>query len=109
MPLLRNAKKALRQSKRKAERNQMVKSKMKTMLDKAKKAASQDTVSGAFSAVDKAVKKHLIHRNKAARIKSQLSKLMSGGAVAKQVVPKSKASKAKTKAKAKSKAKKVSK
>lgn len=103
MPLLRNAKKALRVSKRKADRNQIVRSKMKTMLDKAKKAASQESVASAFSAVDKAVKKHLIHRNKAARIKSQLSKLMNPEAVAAKPVVKAAV---KSKAKAKSKAKK---
>lgn len=76
MPLLKNAKKALRVSKKKAVRNQSVRSRMKTMLDAAKKSTTTETVSKAFSAVDKAVKKNLIHQNKAARVKSQLSKLL---------------------------------
>ena len=74
MPLLRNAKKALRQSKKKAVINQRVRSRMKTAMDKAKTALTKDNVSNVFSAVDKAVKKHLLHKNKAARLKSQLSK-----------------------------------
>lgn len=76
MPILKNAKKALRVSKKKTELNQVVKSRMKTMLDKAKKTPTMDTVSGAFSAVDRSVKKNLMHKNKAARLKSQLSKLL---------------------------------
>jgi small subunit ribosomal protein S20 len=101
MPLLRNAKKALRVSKRKAERNQVVRSKMKTMLDKAKKAISTESLSEAFSAVDRAAKKHLIHPNKAAHLKSQLSKRLAGGEAPK-VQPKASKSKAKAKAKKKS-------
>jgi small subunit ribosomal protein S20 len=104
MPLLPNAKKALRQSKRKAERNQIVKSKMKTMLDKAKKEASVANLSGAFSAIDKAVKKHLLHQNKAARIKSQLSKLLS--TVGKEAAPVAKPAKKAVKKTAAKKSKK---
>lgn len=76
MPILKNAKKALRVSKKKAELNQTYRSKMKTMLDAAKKSATVETLSRAFSAVDRAAKKNLIHKNKAAHLKSQLSKLV---------------------------------
>jgi small subunit ribosomal protein S20 len=107
MPLLKNAKKALRASKRKAERNRVVKSRMKTMMDKAKKAVSLETVSHAFSAIDRAARKHMIHPNKAARLKSQLSKRLAGVAEPKPAAPKAKAKAgAKNKAKAKAKAKK---
>ena len=75
MPILRNAKKALRVSHRKALQNKVVKSKVKTMVDKAKKLASPETLSTAFSAIDKAVKHNIFHANKAARMKSQLSRL----------------------------------
>ena len=75
MPLLRNAKKALRVSKRKTEINQTTKSRMKTMLDAVKAKPSNDTISNAYSAIDRAVKKHLLHKNKAARLKSQVSRL----------------------------------
>lgn len=106
MPILKNAKKALRVSKRKAERNRVVKSKMKTMMDKAKKAISTDTLSGAFSAIDRAARKHMLHPNKAARLKSQLSKRLAGGTEVKASAPKAKA---KAKSKVKAKAKKASK
>jgi ribosomal protein S20 len=74
MPILANAKKALRVSKRKAAVNQPVRSRLKTAVDGAKKKATPESLSSAFSAVDKAVKRNIIHRKKAARIKSNLAK-----------------------------------
>lgn len=76
MPILKNAKKALRVSTRKTAVNKVTKSKMKSALDAARKGATADTLKSAFSSVDRAVKNNLIHRNKAARLKSQLSKLV---------------------------------
>lgn len=76
MPILKNAKKALRSSLRKTVMNQRVKSRLKTAVDKAKSTPSGDTVSQAYSAVDKALKRHIVHRNKAARLKAQISRLL---------------------------------
>lgn len=77
MPILKNAKKALRSSKRKAGVNARVKSRMKTAIDTVKANASAETVSQAFSRIDRAVKYNLLHKNKAGRLKSQLSKLIA--------------------------------
>ena len=77
MPLLKNAKKALRSSKTTALVNSRVKSRMKTAMDTVKASATQETVSEAYSRIDRAVKQNLIHKNKAARLKSQVSKLVS--------------------------------
>jgi len=76
MPILKNAKKALRVSQRKALVNRRVKSRTKTAIDKMKKEPSAANLAGVFSAIDKAVKQHLFHQNKAARLKSQMSKLV---------------------------------
>ena len=76
MPILANAKKALRVSKRKAAVNQPVRSRAKTMVDAAKKSPSVTTLASAFSAIDRAVKRNLFHKKKAARLKSQLSRLV---------------------------------
>jgi len=73
MPILKNAKKALRSSKRKAVFNQQVRSKMRTMVTKMRKSPDQDLLSESYSAIDKAVKRNLIHKNKAARLKSQMN------------------------------------
>lgn len=75
MPLLKNAKKALRSQAAKAEINSRVKSRVKTALDAAKAKPSTQTMATAFSALDKALKRNLFHANKVARLKSQLSRL----------------------------------
>lgn len=76
MPILQNAKKALRSSQKKAVYNQKVKSKVKNMIDKMKKEPSVEALNNVFSAIDKAVKRNIFHKNKAARLKSQMSKLL---------------------------------
>lgn len=77
MPILKNAKKALRSSKRKAVVNSRVRSRMRTAMDAVKTKTSPESVSEAFSRIDRAVKHNLLHKNKAGRLKSQLSKLVS--------------------------------
>lgn len=78
MPILKHAKKKLKQDKKRTIRNKLVKNTFKLAVKKAKTEKNAKTVSGAFKAIDKAVKKNLIHKNKAARMKSSLSKLVSG-------------------------------
>ena len=77
MPILKNAKKALRASQRKHAVNQPVRSRLKTVSDKVMKSKKAEDLSMAYSAVDKAVKKNLIHKNKAARLKAKLSQMMA--------------------------------
>lgn len=77
MPILKNAKKALRVSKRKNLINQRVRSRMKTMMDHLKKEANAESVNQAFSSIDKAKKNNLIHKNKAARLKSNISRSLA--------------------------------
>jgi small subunit ribosomal protein S20 len=77
MPILKGAKKALRVSKKKNLINRRLKSQMKTAIDQVKKESNQKNLSLASSKIDRAVKKNLIHKNKAARVKSRLAKLKS--------------------------------
>jgi ribosomal protein S20 len=104
MPILANAKKALRVSKKKTIANRRTKSLVKTFVDKVLKNPTAESLSAAFSQVDKAVKKNVLHRNKAARIKSRMSKLASGSTAA-PAVAKAKVAKAAKPAAAKAKAK----
>jgi small subunit ribosomal protein S20 len=78
MPILANAKKALRVSLKKTLANRRTKSLIKTYVDKALKLPTAENTASAFSQLDKAVKKNVIHKNKAARIKSQVSKAAAG-------------------------------
>lgn len=73
MPILANAKKALRVSKRKATINSRIKSKMRTMLKKFRANPTQELLASTFSAIDRAAKRNVIPKNKAARLKSQIS------------------------------------
>lgn len=91
MPVIKSAKKKLRKDKKRTLANNKWRSLLDTIVKKAKKSPSVKTVSQAFAFVDKSAKKHLIHKNKAARIKSSLSKLLPK--TAKTVTPKTKAKK----------------
>jgi len=77
MPITKSALKALRKDKRKTAINRPIKSRIKSSLDQVKESKTAKDLSVAFSAIDKALKRHLIHRNKAARLKSKASKMLS--------------------------------
>lgn len=76
MPVTKTAKRALRVSKRKELVNKKIISKFEVAFRLAKKNKTKKSVSTAVSFADRMAKKHLIHKNKAARIKSSLSKLL---------------------------------
>lgn len=82
MPIIRSAKKKLRQDIKKTKRNNYYKiAYEKAMHDIKKigkdKAKATLTLKKAYSQIDKAVKKRIIHKNKAARLKSRVAKLVS--------------------------------
>ena len=77
MPVTKTAKKALRQSLRKAELNKPVRSRASSSVRKALQEPTPDSVKAAYSAVDKAVKKHLLHANTASRIKSRVARALA--------------------------------
>lgn len=76
MPVTKSAKKKLRQDKIRRARNKKIKTRLLRLIKSAKKQPSKKKVLEATKATDKAVKKHILHKNKAARIKSSLSKLL---------------------------------
>ncbi len=76
MPVTKTAKRALRSSKKKALVNRVIKSRLEIAIRLAKKEGSKKTIGEAISLTDRAAKRKIIHRNKAARIKSGLSKLL---------------------------------
>jgi small subunit ribosomal protein S20 len=83
MPVIKSAKKKLRQDKKRQKRNNFQRANFKDAVKEATKSKTAEKVRKAVSLVDKAVKKGLIHKNKAARIKSGLSKLAKPAAKAK--------------------------
>lgn len=70
MPITKSAKKSLRVSLRQRAQNLKVEKKLKQALKK----ADAKNVNEVISLIDKAAKTNLIHRNKAARLKSRLNK-----------------------------------
>jgi len=81
MPNIKSAKKRVITSKKKAERNTVGTSSMKTAIKKCEKAISTNdketattALNTAIKRIDKAASSGLIHKNKAAREKSRLTK-----------------------------------
>lgn len=81
MPIIKSAKKALRQSKKRQTANLVYKTKIKKtkktiekkILAKELDLAKQD-LSKYYKIVDKATKRNILHKNKASRLKSRLAK-----------------------------------
>lgn len=76
MPILKSAVKKLRQSIKKRDQNRNIKGGIKTLLDSFRKKPTPGAFSKLSSALDKAVKTNIMHKNKSARLKSRLSKLL---------------------------------
>lgn len=76
MPISKSAKKSLRTSVAKKEKNLVAKNKLKSVL----KTADSKNISTVTKTIDKAAKNHLISKNKASRLKSQLAKKFKAGA-----------------------------
>lgn len=74
MPRIKSAKKALRASERKRAHNVKIKENFKALVKKIKKGEKKD-LSKVSSLLDKAAAKNVIHKKKAARLKSRLSKV----------------------------------
>jgi small subunit ribosomal protein S20 len=73
MPLIKSAKKRVRTANKATIRNSKTKRSLKSALKAFVKSPSAKAQSLAESNIDKAVKKGLVHKNKAARQKSKLA------------------------------------
>lgn len=82
MPNIKSAKKRVITSRKKSENNTVVTSSMKTAIKKTEKAVkagnkelANENLKVAIKRIDKAVSSGLVHKNKAARAKSRLTKM----------------------------------
>ncbi len=73
MPLLKSATKKLRQDKKREKANDEIRKMLRETVKKIMKGKEAVKAGEAFSLIDKAAKKNLIHKNKAARLKSRIS------------------------------------
>jgi len=80
---LRSAIRDIRKSRRRAERNQSVKSAIKTFVKKTRAAIAggdehaMESLSSTSALLDKAAKRNIIHKNAANRRKSRLAKRLN--------------------------------
>lgn len=77
MPLLKQARKKMRHDRKRTLQNKDKKVALKKLVKTMRKTPSDKNLTAVFSSLDKAVKTHLIHKNKANRMKSRLSKALS--------------------------------
>jgi len=84
MPVTKTAKRALRSSKKKGKVNSAVLSTLEIAMRAAKKSPTVKNIQKVISLTDRAAKNKVIHKNKAARIKSSLSKKLPKKAVTKK-------------------------
>jgi len=74
MPIIKSAIKKLRKDKKIAQRNRAAREDLRDSLKMVKANLKTATLTTAYSALDKAVKRGLIKAGKAARLKSRLTK-----------------------------------
>lgn len=77
MPLLKQARKKMRHDRKRTEQNKSKKIVLKRLVKNMRKTPSEKNLTAVFSSLDKAVKTNLIHKNKASRLKSRLSKALA--------------------------------
>ena len=78
MPNIKSAKKRVKVINAKTLQNKMVKSNLKTVIKAADAKKSPEAIKLAIKKVDQACAKGIMHKNQAARKKSQLAKKLNG-------------------------------
>jgi small subunit ribosomal protein S20 len=76
MPVIRSAKKKLKVDRKRESSNKKAQAFINLVIKKAQRKPTPGSIREAFMAIDKGVKKDIFHKNKGARIKSRLSKLI---------------------------------
>lgn len=84
MPVTKSAKGALKQSKRRRGENLRVEKNLKSAIKAFRITPTPANLTKAYSSIDRAAKVHVIHKNKAARLKSSLAKLVKTTKAAKK-------------------------
>ncbi|MFA5932711.1 MAG: 30S ribosomal protein S20 [Microgenomates group bacterium] len=77
MPIIKSAIKKVRKDKVRTARNKKRALGVKAAVKTTRRNPAEKNLAAAFSALDKAAKVKLIHKNKASRLKSRLAKLLS--------------------------------
>ncbi len=85
MPVIKSAKKRMRQNAKRKERRQPYKAEMKTYFKKVlnlvkegKEKEAAELLPKTYSVIDQACKRNILHKNTAARRKSRLARAVNG-------------------------------
>lgn len=85
MPVIKSAKKKLRQDRKREKLNSKIKLSYRNAVKNAQKAKTYEKIKLAVKLIDKASEKGIIHKNKAARLKSGLSKIAKPASNSKEI------------------------
>lgn len=77
MPITKQALKKLRHDRKRTFQTEKVRGTLRKLVKSVRKTPTKKSLSAVFKALDKATKKNIIHKNKAARLKARLSKLLA--------------------------------
>jgi small subunit ribosomal protein S20 len=77
MPVIKSAKKKLKVDRKRGSTNKKALSFIDLIVKKARKTPTQESIKKAFKAIDKGTKTGIFHKNKGARMKSSLAKLIA--------------------------------
>lgn len=100
MPVTKSAKKALKQSRKKAAVNKPVRTRVKSVIANVRKLPTVENLKKAYSVLDRAAKKKVIKKGKVNRLKSRLTKLVNQ-TLKEKAAPKKSVKKTKNKARKK--------
>jgi len=76
MPITKQAAKKMRHDRNRTTQTISIRESLRTLVKAMRKTPSAKTLTKAFSALDKAAKRNIIHDNKAARLKASLARLI---------------------------------
>lgn len=76
MPITKRAVKKLHHDRKRTIQTDKVRETLHRLIKDARKKPTVTSLSAAFKALDKATKQNVVHKNKASRTKSRLSKLL---------------------------------
>lgn len=76
MPITKQASKKLRHDRKITKHTMKIRKTVYAAVKDVRKTPTKKSVSEAFKTLDKAAKRSVIHKNKAARLKSRISKLL---------------------------------
>ncbi len=77
MPITKRAIKKMHSDVGRTKRNKKVRQSIQSAVKIVRQSPSGKNLTNAFGALDRAVKRHVIHKNKASRVKARLAKLIT--------------------------------